>query len=258
MTSTGDQAPVEILQVWCADVPAPFDEALQEAYLSLLSTDERAQWQRLRFDALRHRFLLTRALVRTVLSRHVPTPPAGWRFARNEYGRPFIADPPPGAGHLRFSISHTDALVVLVLASGREVGIDVECTRRHAPLDVAQRYFSLTESAELAALPAERQAARFWDLWTLKESYVKARGMGLSLPLDAFTFRFGDGLSLEVEPTLNDTGTNWHFWQFVLPGDHHMALCAQRLGPQPPRCEFRHLLPLREEAPLTPAATATG
>jgi 4'-phosphopantetheinyl transferase len=246
MKSASGGAPEESLQVWCAPVPAQFDDALQHAYLSLLSTEERAQWHRLRFDALKRRYLLTRALLRTVLSRHVPMSPAGWRFAQNDCGRPFIADPPAEAETLRFNISHTDALVVLVLASGRDVGIDVECTRRHAPLEVAQRYFSRTESAELDALPAERQTARFWDLWTLKESYIKARGMGLSLPLGAFTFRFGDGLSMEAESALNDAGTNWHFWQFALPGDHLMALCAQKLGAPTPRCEFRHLLPLRE------------
>ena len=155
---------------------------------------------------------------------------------------------------MRFNVSHTESLVVMVLASGREVGIDVECTQRQAPLDVAQQYFSRTEAAELAGLPPEHQAARFWDLWTLKESYIKARGMGLSLPLDAFTFRFGDGLSLELEPRLEDPGTGWHFWQYALPGAHLLALCAQQLGPRAPRCEFHQVLPLCQEAPLELAA----
>ena len=251
MNSASEPAAPDPLQVWCARVPTPFDVALQRDYLALLSPTEHEQLARLRFDALKRRYLLTRVLVRTVLSRCVPVDPADWIFAHNAYGRPFIADPPPEALQLRFNVSHTEALVVLVVATGREVGIDVECTQRHAPLDVAQRFFSRPEAAELASLPPEQQVARFWDLWTLKESYIKARGMGLSLPLDAFTFRFdGEQLALEVEPRIEDPGSGWHFWQFALPGDHLLALCAQRLGRHAPDCDFRSVLPLREERPL--------
>jgi len=239
------------MRIWLAEVPARFDTALEQAYLALLDEPEHAQLGRLRFDALKRRYLLTRVLVRTVLSGHAPVAPEAWRFAQNAYGRPFIADPPPAAKPLRFNVSHTEALVVLVLAEGREVGIDVECTRRHAPLDVAQRFFSHAESAELMQLPPARQVARFWDLWTLKESYIKARGMGLSLPLDAFTFSFdGARLALAVESRIAEPERSWHFWQFALPGDHLLALCAQRLGPRVPVCEFRSVLPLREERPL--------
>jgi 4'-phosphopantetheinyl transferase len=243
------------LQVWLAEVPARFDAALEQAYLALLNEPEQAQLDRLRFDVLKRRYLLTRVLVRTVLSGLAPVAPAAWRFAQNAYGRPFIADPPPQARQLRFNVSHTEALVVLVLAHGFEVGVDVECIRRHAPLDVAQRFFSRAESAELTGLPPERQVARFWDLWTLKESYIKARGMGLSLPLDAFTFSFdGARLALAVDARIEESGRDWHFWQFALPGDHLLALCAQRLGPSAPDCEFRSLLPLREERPLALSA----
>lgn len=248
MTSASEPAAPDPLQVWCARVPTQIDEVLRQAYLALLSPPEHEQLARLRFDALKRRYLLTRVLVRTVLSRCVPIDPAAWRFDQNAYGRPFIVDPPPAAQSLRFNVSHTDALVVLLLAHGREVGIDVECTTRHAPLDVARRFFSSAESAELSALPPASQVARFWDLWTLKESYIKARGMGLSLPLDGFTFRFDAAqLALEVQAKLEDPGLGWHFWQFALAGEHLLALCAQRLGPRAPGCVFHEVLPLREE-----------
>jgi len=251
MSRFSEPAAPDPLQVWCAQVPTRFDNALLQAYLALLSDAEREQLARLRFDRLKRRYLITRALVRTVLSRHAPIAPAAWSFAQNAFGRPFIADPPAEARGLQFNLSHTEALVVLVVGRGREVGIDVECTQRHAPLDVAQRYFSPAESAALSALPPASQAARFWDLWTLKESYLKARGMGLSLPLDAFTVRFDDAqLALDVEPRAEDPGSGWHLWQFALPGDHLLALCAQQLGGPAPRCEFRLVEPLRDEQPL--------
>jgi 4'-phosphopantetheinyl transferase len=216
------------MRIWLAEVPAQFDAALEQAYLALLDETEHAQLARLRFDALKRRYLLTRVLVRTVLSGHAPVAPAAWRFGQNAYGRPLIADPPPEAKALRFNVSHTEALVVLVLASGREVGIDVECTRRHAPLDVAQRFFSRAESAELLQLPPERQVARFWDLWTLKESYIKARGMGLALSLEGFAFRF-DPFRLEVEPALNDDGAGWQFE--TTPLGPHLVSTALRHFP---------------------------
>lgn len=254
MSSTSDAAAPDSMQVWCARVPAQFDQPLLQAYLALLSNAEHEQLARLRFDALKRRYLLTRALVRTVLSRHAPIAPAAWTFAQNAYGRPFIADPPAEAAGLHFNLSHTEALVVLAVACGREVGIDVECTRRHAPLDVAQRYFSRAEAQALTMLPPDAQAARFWDLWTLKESYLKARGRGLSLPLDAFSFRFDGGrLALDLEPQAEDPGTGWHLWQFVLPDEHLLALCAQRLGEPVPDCEFRQVEPLRGEQRLAPS-----
>lgn len=235
------------VEVWCAAVPAAFDPALEARYVALLNPSELQQRDRFRFDVLKRRYLLTRTLVRTVLSRHAPLAPGDWVFESNAHGRPRIAQPPLQAQDLNFNLSHTEAMVVLAIARGREIGVDVECTRHHAPLEVAQRFFSPPEAAALAALPEAQRVARFWDLWTLKESYIKARGLGLSLPLDGFGFRFDgiDPIALHVEAHLDD-GRTWHFSQYTLPDDHQLALCLQQTGEPLPGCRFLLGLPLQQ------------
>lgn len=234
------------VELWGAAVPVAFEPALEARYLALLSAEEHQQRERFHFDALKRRYLLTRALVRTVLSRHAPLAPEAWVFGANAQGRPHIVDPPSAVQDLSFNVSHTEALVVLAVAHGREIGVDIECTRRRAPLEVAQRFFSAAEAAALAALPPALQVARFWDLWTLKESYIKARGLGLSLPLDAFGFRFEDPdrIALDIEPRIDD-GRRWHFSQHTLPDDHQLALCLQQTAQPLPECRCLLGLPLQ-------------
>ena len=102
------------------------------------------------------------------------------------HGRPEILDAPPGTPDLRFNISHTDGLIACAVTIGREVGVDVEHIGRHLTHDVAGRFFAADEVTDLRGLPFEDQQRVFFDYWTLKEAYIKARGFGLALPLGEF------------------------------------------------------------------------
>jgi 4'-phosphopantetheinyl transferase len=119
------------------------------------------------------------------------------------------------------------------VASG-DVGVDVESLRRAAPLEVADRFFAPAEVAALRALPEREQASRFFDYWTFKESYVKARGLGLRLPLDKFVVVLDDGPPrLEIDPSLVDHGAAWRLAQLKPTPEHVVSLCARRrVGPQ--------------------------
>ena len=205
------------------------------AALSLLSDSERAQQQRFIPPAKRHEYLLTRVLVRTVLGEALGVAPQALQFVCNEWGRPALA-PQFLSAPIHFNVSHTDGLVVCLVSTENELGVDTESFAR-APdlLALAPEVFAPQELGELAALPIEDQAQRAVILWTLKESYIKARGMGLALPLDGFAFRFEAGrVRLEVEPALQDDGARWQFqWQrsgshcistaIALPGDQRRA-----------------------------------
>ena len=96
---------------------------------------------------------------------------------RGETGRPSLA-PPFAATGLHFNLAHTHGLVVLAAGRVAGVGVDVEALGKRVRLEVAERYFSAAEVAELSALPVDARAARFLRLWTLKESYLKATGQG--------------------------------------------------------------------------------
>ncbi len=220
------------IHIWCARPQAATDAVLLAAYRALLTEDETARMQRFHFERDRLRFLVTRALVRSVLSRYAPGAPAHWRFENNAYGKPALVAPSGLEAAISFNISHTAEMVVMAVSQSCELGVDVEhVLRRAAPLDVAEHYFSDAEVAALQALPAAAQPARFFALWTLKEAYIKACGMGLSIPLDQFGFAFDSGAAtLSVAPALGDDAGRWHFWQHQLSPEHLLAVCAEHGG----------------------------
>jgi len=203
-----------------------------EVYRGLLSDDEHERMARLVFDRDRRRFLLTRALVRTMLSRYAAIPPAEWRFIANVHGRPEILDRPAGVPDLRFNISHTEGLIACAVTIGREVGIDVEHVSRRLTHDVAGRFFAPREVSDLHRLPDEEQARVFFDYWTLKEAYIKARGFGLALPLGdfAFTLHPPDPPRISFEPALDDDPETWQFVQDWPTPQHRLGLAVRREG----------------------------
>jgi 4'-phosphopantetheinyl transferase len=216
----------------------------------LLSADERKREQRFHFEKDRDRFSITRALVRTVLSRYEAVDARDWVFTANAYGRPAIDVSRMGAVDLCFNVSHTAGLIVLGFTRGRAVGVDVEnlCARVN-PIDTAKHVFSVTELATLARLPAEQQLDRFFEYWTFKESYIKARGMGVSIPLDKFSIQLErDGLvDLEIAPELDDDASRWQFWQIRPAHTYVLALCAERVSNSSPTISIKKIISMDRE-----------
>jgi 4'-phosphopantetheinyl transferase len=203
-----------------------------EAYRLLLTTDEHARMARFVFEHDRDAFLLTRALVRTTLSRYAGVAPADWRFIANVHGRPEILDRPAAVPDLRFNLSHTDGLIACAVTIGREVGVDVEHTSRHLTHDIAGRFFAPAEVTDLRSVPADQQPRTFFDYWTLKEAYIKARGFGLALPLADFAFKLDPPHSpaISFEPALDDDPRTWQFVQDWPTECHRLALAVRREG----------------------------
>jgi 4'-phosphopantetheinyl transferase len=242
------------IHLWCAFYDEIRDEPLLEEYERLLSRSEWQRRSRFIFAHDQHRFLVTRALLRAVLSRYVAdVAPAEWRFAPNVHGRPEIVNDHPAARRVSFNISHTGSLVVLALTHSRELGVDTENVRRAAPLEIADRFFAPAEVASLHALPPEAQQRRFLEYWTLKESYIKARTMGLSIPLDTFSFEFvgNSGVVMRMDTEQPASAANWWLWQFSVRGDYLIALCAERGGSNVPRLLLKETVPLLTEHDLT-------
>ncbi|MCY1213227.1 4'-phosphopantetheinyl transferase superfamily protein [compost metagenome] len=224
---------------------------LTAACRALLSAEELSKQERFHFARDRHRYLLTRTLVRSVLSRYAPAAPQAWQFTSNAFGRPRINAPDiPEAVGLNFNLSHTDGLIVLAVARHIELGVDTENIERKAALDVASHYFSPAEARALDALPPALQAERFFELWTLKESYIKARSLGLQIPLDSFGFALDApgtiGFALADSRTGDAAPQRWNFWQLRPAPTHLVALCA---APGPSVSATTHIV-CREIAPL--------
>jgi len=166
--------------------------------------------------------------VRTVLSRYRDVAPEAWRFELNEYGRPSIAAPDDARG-LKFNLSHTNGMIACIVAEERDVGVDVEDRDRTGRLlEVADRFFSPLEVRALRSLPVDEQWERFFVYWTLKESYIKARGMGLAIPLSHFSFDVDDGISIAFDPKLDDDPSRWQFTALSHGRRHAVAASVER------------------------------
>jgi 4'-phosphopantetheinyl transferase len=202
---------------------------IRSACAELLCPGERQQAERFTSDRRRREYVLAHGLVRAALSRFAPevAPPA-WRFARSRYGRPFIASPQSGEP-LHFSLSHTDGFVACAVSSCERIGIDVETTdRQTAHLEIARTFFSSAELACLMSLPPAQQKDRFFDIWTLKEAYVKARGMGLQLGLDRFSIHVTPPrkLAITFSRDFGDDPKSWRFSLFSPSPRHRLAVAG--------------------------------
>jgi 4'-phosphopantetheinyl transferase len=163
------------------------------AWESALSPDEHARAARFAFHRDRNSYITTRAVLRELLGQYLSTSPAEIQFHYAERGKPSLAHtasaPSPTTGNppIHFNVSHTRGIALLAFSPDRRLGIDVELIR---PIDnwedIARRFFSQNELAELRALPPHQRDEGFYTCWTRKESYIKARGEGLHLPLDSF------------------------------------------------------------------------
>lgn len=226
--------PVDIglVHVWTTDTEAAEVQQRLEAYRSLLSADEARRVERFVHHDDAARFMIGRALARTMLSRYADVPPRDWPIVVDGHGRPELAERPADTPDLRFNLSHTVGLVACAVAVGREVGVDVEHVGRPVAHEIPERFFSPSEVADLRALPDADQQIVFFDYWTLKEAYIKARGLGLALPLRQFTFRRTStrAASIEFAPELHDDPASWQFAQFWPTMAHRMAVAVRRIG----------------------------
>lgn len=172
------------------DLPAERVAALR----ATLSDDERRRADRFLIPGVGARFTAGRGQLRAVLARYLGARPEELRFAYGPQGKPSL-----GGTELRFNLSHSAARGVLAVTRGAELGIDVERVRPEVEYEgLARRFFSPGEAEALRTVAPELRAAAFFAAWTRKEAFIKAKGGGLSIPLDRFqvTLRPGENAAL--------------------------------------------------------------
>lgn len=203
------------------------DPARAAAARAVVSSEELARVAALHFAADRRAALASCALRRRALSQCTGLSPERWRFVADSHGRPTIQQ--PEAFDLSFSVTNTRGLVACAVARGRRIGIDAEPVRSAVPFEISERYFATCEQAVLRAESPTMQPRRFAELWTLKEAYLKARGVGLPLGVERVSFEFEVGRPLiRLDPTLGDDQGAWdvHSWWPTI--GHAAALCVER------------------------------
>lgn len=203
------------LEVHCdeVDVWHVFLDALHDvdAALAMLDAQEIERFNRFVSEEAARQFLAGRALTRLALSCYTDVPAAQWRFAANAHGRLSI-DEPRRHRDLFFNLSHTSELAVLAVGRSAEIGIDVETVDRSVDIEgIGRSVFTQSEVDWIFQLRGlERD--RFFDLWTLKEAYIKARGRGFSLPPNRFALVGADGrFALQCDHDCDPRPDRWQF-----------------------------------------------
>jgi len=193
----------------------------------ILAPDERSRADRFHFEADRRRAVIGRAYLRLLLGRILDLPANTLRFEYDEFGKPGLS--PKQALPLEFNVSHSGDLILIAIATGLVVGIDVEKVRADLDLaGIAARFFSAAECKILASLAGPIRYRAFFACWTRKEAYLKAKGVGLSLPLDQFDVSFLPDEEPRLVATRPDPAEarRWRLRAFDLSGDYAAALAA--------------------------------
>ncbi len=214
--------------LWFLDTETVLEPSTTDRWLARLEDHERLRYGACGTSAGRREYLGTRALARTALARYSGQPAERLRFGTDRLGRPEMTSPVmPG---LFFSLAKTRELAVGLFTFDHDVGVDVELVAPIEAVEMAGHFFSREEFAGLSRLEEDARLSRFYELWTLREAYLKARGIGLTLPLDQLVFRPtpSGGAQAEFGPAIRDDPARWQFGLTWLTHRHVAATCIRR------------------------------
>jgi 4'-phosphopantetheinyl transferase len=226
LTSVGDELGANEAHVWRASLDQPADMIAKLA--PFLSQDEYQRAMRRYRPVDRDRFIVGRGILRKIISAYLALQPGQLRFTYNEYGRPAVSDDQNDCA-LNFNLAHSAELVLYAVTRGRVVGIDVEYIHDDfATLEIAEHFFSKDEVAALKSLPADQRTIGFFNCWSRKEAFIKAKGMGVSYPLDRFTVSLAPGeppALLKVDDDKREVA-RWKMYELKPGADYAAALIA--------------------------------
>jgi len=219
-----------VVHLWQARLDTAEEQVSQ--LTAILTPEEQARAERFHFRIDRQRWVVGRTTLRRILANYLRVRPAEVRLWYNSFGKP-AANGESDRGGVKFNVSHSGDLLFLAIAKGREVGVDVERLR---PLpdwrELAGRFFAPAEIAALDRLPAPERERAFFQCWTRKEAYIKAHGLGMTLPLDRFAVSFGPGEPARLISTEHDPSqlARWMLRDVSPEGDYAAALAVEGTG----------------------------
>ena len=216
------------VHVWKVDLSAPVPDVL------VLSHEEHERAARFHFERDRQHFKAARLALRIILGRYLNLPPESLGFAQTEYGKPFLTN--RGAAGVLFNLSHSGEVALIAVAREREIGVDVELMRADfATNDVAEHFFSVAEIYTLSGLEPHLRTQAFFNCWTRKEAYVKARGEGLSMPLDVFDVSLAPEVpAAMLSNRINESeSSRWIFQDLQIASDYAGALVVEAIASRP-------------------------
>jgi 4'-phosphopantetheinyl transferase len=208
-------------------------ENIRTGTISPLNLAERTRAENFMFAKDRGLYTAAHIFLRQRLSQYASLAPEEWCFVDNAFGRPFVSN--PGYQWLQFNLSHTPGLVACIISADGMVGIDVEQHKALSDLEGLCWYaLAYSETNDIFSIKQTTQREeRFYTFWTLKEAYIKALGMGLSLPLQQFSFFEDEKRSWSVSTDkihTSDQAKSWRFDYKRING-FHLSVATTLIGP---------------------------
>lgn len=207
---------IDNIDLWSVN-PATLSQQSIALLSNLLSIKESQDLLQYKNKQAQHTALVTRAICRLVLSIYTLKKADELIFIRDQHGKPELAN---NEHNIRFNLSHNHQQIIIAVCVKDDIGCDIENPQRKVSIEpITRRYFSAQEHQIISSLQGESQKQRFFAYWTLKEAFVKATGLGISLGLNSFYFNFDNRL---LSPSINiqfnenyrlDTDVNWQCYQ---------------------------------------------
>jgi 4'-phosphopantetheinyl transferase len=204
----------------------------EERWKEFLTEEERSRAARFHFSRDRQHFTATRALLRIVLAGYANSNPAKLQLEYASNGKPSFRRSAT-QDSVEFNVSHSGEIAMLAFTRGRALGVDVEYLRDNFDHEaIARRFFSEHEQHQLATLPQAERYQAFFRCWTRKEAYIKAEGVGLSLPLHQFdvSLRPGETNALLATRPDGSEATKWSLQEIPAAEGYVAALCVRGHG----------------------------
>jgi 4'-phosphopantetheinyl transferase len=211
------------IHVWRVSISGYLSQIAE--FREILSDDEITRADRFYFEKDRNSFTVSRAMLRIILGGYLNIDPGKLIFKYNQYGKPYFAD-----NNISFNLSHSGDFALYAVSDGIQLGIDVEFMRDKVSYkEICARFFSVNEVKALCDLPEHQHKEAFFNGWTRKEAYIKAKGKGLAIPLNQFDVSLVPGEPAMLLESRDEPGAKDKFTMYELfPGDGYKGALIAR------------------------------
>lgn len=211
-----------MLYIYAIKVPEKIDIEIFQKFEKIISDERKEKIKKYYFDQDKKRSLMAELLLRYLLKIRFDICQSEIQFIKNSFGKPMLKN----LEQIHFNLSHSGEWVVCGVNYNYEVGIDVEKIKENN-LDIAKTFFTNEEYNYILKQPKKKNEC-FYKIWTLKESYVKAEGKGLNIPLNSFSFRISPEEIQMYEK--NKLSKKYCFQMFYLDDFHIVSVCSKNIS----------------------------
>lgn len=206
------------MKIYAVKVLDISEEKLDKLCL-LIDSEKRCKIEKFINEEDKIRTLIGNMLISTIVVEELSIRNKHISFEKNQYGKPYLK----GYPKFNFNISHSGDFVVCAI-DDKPIGIDIEEVKYIEYEDIAKRFFTVSEFNYIVKQDLDIQLSKFYEIWTLKESYIKCCGQGLSIPLKSFSIDIDQYEN--IKGIINNKHKEHIFKRFNIDSNYKMAVCS--------------------------------